>query len=40
MITVTLIHQPHPQYQSFDWRTLVAMKELDPSITTSALIDE
>ncbi|KAI6134046.1 PLC-like phosphodiesterase [Pisolithus croceorrhizus] len=27
-------------YQSFDWRTLVAMKELDPTITTSALIDE
>ncbi|KAI6031941.1 PLC-like phosphodiesterase [Pisolithus microcarpus] len=27
-------------YQSFDWRTLVAMKELDPKITTSALIDE
>ncbi|KAI6045035.1 PLC-like phosphodiesterase [Pisolithus marmoratus] len=37
-------------YQSFDWRTLIAMKasgllindiqELDPTITTSALIDE
>ncbi|KAL4069465.1 PLC-like phosphodiesterase [Scleroderma citrinum] len=27
-------------YQSFDWRTLTAMKELDPRITTSALIDE
>lgn len=27
-------------YQSFDWRTLIAMKELDPRITTSALIDE
>ncbi|KAG1716333.1 hypothetical protein ID866_817 [Astraeus odoratus] len=27
-------------YQSFDWRTLIAMKELDPKIITSALIDE
>ncbi|EIN13659.1 PLC-like phosphodiesterase [Punctularia strigosozonata HHB-11173 SS5] len=27
-------------YQSFDWRTLVAMKELDRNILTSALIDE
>ncbi|KAH9927528.1 PLC-like phosphodiesterase [Epithele typhae] len=27
-------------YQSFDWRSIVAMKELDPSITTSALIDD
>ncbi|KIJ68638.1 hypothetical protein HYDPIDRAFT_165390 [Hydnomerulius pinastri MD-312] len=27
-------------YQSFDWRTLVAMKELDPTMITSALIDE
>ncbi|EMD41560.1 hypothetical protein CERSUDRAFT_41625, partial [Gelatoporia subvermispora B] len=27
-------------YQSFDWRTLIAMKALDPSITTSALIDD
>ncbi|KAI0762738.1 PLC-like phosphodiesterase [Fomes fomentarius] len=27
-------------YQSFDWRTIAAMKELDPSITTSALIDD
>ncbi|KAI0374531.1 PLC-like phosphodiesterase [Pilatotrama ljubarskyi] len=27
-------------YQSFDWRTLVAMKQLDSSITTSALIDD
>ncbi|KAF8140041.1 PLC-like phosphodiesterase [Boletus edulis] len=27
-------------YQSFDWRTLIAMKELDPLIPTSALIDE
>lgn len=26
-------------YQSFDWRTLVAMKAHDPSIITSALID-
>jgi glycerophosphoryl diester phosphodiesterase len=26
-------------YQSFDWRTLIAMKELDPRVTTSALID-
>ncbi|KAI0735526.1 PLC-like phosphodiesterase [Earliella scabrosa] len=27
-------------YQSFDWRTIIAMKELDPSIITSALIDD
>ncbi|KAI0359009.1 PLC-like phosphodiesterase [Trametes cingulata] len=27
-------------YQSFDWRTLVAMKQLDSSIITSALIDD
>ncbi|KAG0703102.1 PLC-like phosphodiesterase [Suillus ampliporus] len=27
-------------YQSFDWRTLVAMKNLDDKILTSALIDE
>ncbi|KAI9572756.1 PLC-like phosphodiesterase [Boletus coccyginus] len=27
-------------YQSFDWRTLIAMKALDPLITISALIDE
>ncbi|KZT06275.1 PLC-like phosphodiesterase [Laetiporus sulphureus 93-53] len=27
-------------YQSFDWRTLIAMKELNPSIPTSALIDD
>ncbi|RPD58375.1 PLC-like phosphodiesterase [Lentinus tigrinus ALCF2SS1-6] len=27
-------------YQSFDWRTIIAMKELDSSITTSALIDD
>ncbi|KAI0690713.1 PLC-like phosphodiesterase [Cytidiella melzeri] len=27
------------QYQSFDWRTLVAMKRLDPGVITSALID-
>ncbi|KAG9314563.1 PLC-like phosphodiesterase [Chiua virens] len=27
-------------YQSFDWRTLIAMKELDPLIRISALIDE
>ncbi|KAI0666304.1 PLC-like phosphodiesterase [Trametes maxima] len=27
-------------YQSFDWRTLVAMKALDRSITTSALVDD
>ncbi|TBU34888.1 PLC-like phosphodiesterase [Dichomitus squalens] len=27
-------------YQSFDWRTLVVMKELDPSIPTSALIED
>ncbi|KAE9395931.1 PLC-like phosphodiesterase [Gymnopus androsaceus JB14] len=26
-------------YQSFDWRTLVTMKALDPSIPTAALID-
>ncbi|KAH9945626.1 PLC-like phosphodiesterase [Amylocystis lapponica] len=26
-------------YQSFDWRTLVAMKAMDPSVVTSALID-
>ncbi|EIW86408.1 PLC-like phosphodiesterase [Coniophora puteana RWD-64-598 SS2] len=27
-------------YQSFDWRTLVAMRHIDPSITISALIDD
>ncbi|EPT04407.1 hypothetical protein FOMPIDRAFT_1040162 [Fomitopsis schrenkii] len=27
-------------YQSFDWRTLIAMKALDSSIPTSALIDD
>jgi len=27
-------------YQSFDWRTLIAMKELDPLIPTSALIED
>ncbi|CDO72741.1 hypothetical protein BN946_scf184990.g24 [Trametes cinnabarina] len=27
-------------FQSFDWRTLIAMKQLDSSITTSALVDE
>ncbi|KAH9853019.1 PLC-like phosphodiesterase [Lenzites betulinus] len=27
-------------YQSFDWRTLVAMKEFDSTIVTSALIDD
>ncbi|KAI5124390.1 hypothetical protein M0805_008275 [Coniferiporia weirii] len=27
-------------YQSFDWRTLTQMKELDPTIITSALIDD
>ncbi|KAH7924020.1 PLC-like phosphodiesterase [Leucogyrophana mollusca] len=27
-------------YQSFDWRTIVAMKALDPTITISALIDD
>lgn len=27
-------------YQSFDWRTLIAMKELDPMISISALIEE
>ncbi|KAF8845300.1 PLC-like phosphodiesterase [Paxillus ammoniavirescens] len=27
-------------YQSFDWRTLIAMKKLDPTILISALIDE
>ncbi|KAI0651497.1 PLC-like phosphodiesterase [Trametes meyenii] len=27
-------------YQSFDWRTLTAMKALDRSITTSALVDD
>ncbi|KAF5384049.1 hypothetical protein D9757_006989 [Collybiopsis confluens] len=26
-------------YQSFDWRTLIAMKALDRSIPTSALVD-
>ena len=26
-------------FQSFDWRTLVGMKELDPSIVLSALAD-
>ncbi|KAJ7630576.1 PLC-like phosphodiesterase, partial [Roridomyces roridus] len=26
-------------FQSFDWRTLIAMKELDPSVITSALVD-
>ncbi|KAI0757351.1 PLC-like phosphodiesterase [Daedaleopsis nitida] len=27
-------------FQSFDWRTLIAMKELDPTIATSALVDD
>jgi len=27
-------------YQSFDWRTLIAMKELNPHMITSALIDD
>jgi len=27
-------------YQSFDWRTLIAMKALDPGVVTSALIDD
>ncbi|KDQ54804.1 hypothetical protein JAAARDRAFT_349685 [Jaapia argillacea MUCL 33604] len=27
-------------FQSFDWRTLVAMKALDPKVITSALIDD
>jgi len=27
-------------YQSFDWRTLIAMRNLDPSIIISALIDD
>ncbi|KAF9229545.1 PLC-like phosphodiesterase [Gyrodon lividus] len=27
-------------YQSFDWRTLIAMKELDPTVMVSALVDE
>ncbi|KAI0823113.1 PLC-like phosphodiesterase [Trametes gibbosa] len=27
-------------YQSFDWRTLVAMKKLDSTVVTSALIDD
>ncbi|KAF8905444.1 PLC-like phosphodiesterase [Gymnopilus junonius] len=27
-------------YQSFDWRTLIAMKALEPSIPTAALIDD
>jgi glycerophosphoryl diester phosphodiesterase len=27
-------------YQSFDWRTLVAMKDFDPGVVTSALIDD
>ncbi|KAJ7225883.1 PLC-like phosphodiesterase [Mycena pura] len=26
-------------YQSFDWRSLIAMKKLDPGVVTSALID-
>ncbi|KAJ7693668.1 PLC-like phosphodiesterase [Mycena rosella] len=26
-------------YQSFDWRSLVAMKKLDPTVTTSALVE-
>jgi len=26
-------------YQSFDWRSLIAMKKLDPTIITSALVD-
>ncbi|KAH0838495.1 PLC-like phosphodiesterase [Lanmaoa asiatica] len=45
-ITVSLVikKQASPdsgsQYQSFDWRTLIAMKEHDPLIPTSALIDE
>ncbi|KAJ3992017.1 PLC-like phosphodiesterase [Lentinula boryana] len=36
------VHSPYRHsitYQSFDWRTLVAMKALDRSIPTSALID-
>lgn len=33
-------HQPGAiTYQSFDWRTLVGMHKLDPSIVTSALVD-
>jgi glycerophosphoryl diester phosphodiesterase len=27
------------QYQSFDWRTLIAMKELNPHMITSALVE-
>lgn len=27
-------------FQSFDWRTLVGMKKKDPSVLTSALVDE
>ncbi|KZS96170.1 PLC-like phosphodiesterase [Sistotremastrum niveocremeum HHB9708] len=27
-------------YQSFDWRTIISMKKLDPQILTSALVDE
>jgi len=27
-------------YQSFDWRTLIEMKRRDPTITTSALVDD
>ncbi|KAF8480662.1 PLC-like phosphodiesterase [Gautieria morchelliformis] len=27
-------------YQSFDWRTLIEMKHLDPTITTSALVTD
>ncbi|KAJ7102293.1 PLC-like phosphodiesterase [Mycena belliarum] len=26
-------------YQSFDWRSLIAMKDLDPSVVTSALVE-
>ncbi|KAK7058341.1 hypothetical protein VNI00_001972 [Paramarasmius palmivorus] len=36
------VHSPYRfqiTYQSFDWRSIVAMKELDPAMTTSALID-
>jgi len=29
----------HITYQSFDWRTLIRMKEVDPGMTTAALID-
>ncbi|KAJ7899957.1 PLC-like phosphodiesterase [Mycena olivaceomarginata] len=33
-------YSTHAQYQSFDWRSLIAMKKLDPTIITSALVEQ